>query len=341
MVQIDDIKREIQKFFDQGTVTVVGSGLSCAEGISGMSGLSDELIKNVPNMISIENQKYWEKIAEGLNNGLDLESVLQKNVVTDEIEKAVVSGVYNLISNETLNIFTQIVEDGRRLKFSDYLGCFNMDLYNLVVITTNYDLLIEYACEIAGVEYTDSYHGKIISKFSPEMAEREMIKGVRRGKPAINEYKKHVKLYKPHGSINWKILKGNLYRINNHNCGIPCIITPGSKKYEKGYEVPFDYHISKMGQEIDGAKRLIFIGYGFNDSHLETHLIKTNNSSKPQLILTRTLSDKAKQIAKNNSNVIAIESNGSNGSKIYIEQKCHEVQDKMLWDISKLIKEVF
>ena len=341
MVQIDDIKRIIQNFFDQGTVTIVGSGLSCAEGISGMSGLSIKLIKDVPNMISVESQKCWDKIVEKLNEGLDLESVLQKNIVTDEIEKAVVNSVYNLISSENLNIFTQIVEDGRRLKFSDYLDCFNIDLYNLVVITTNYDLLIEYACEIAGVEYTDSYHGKIISKFAPELAEREMIKGVRRGKSAINEYKRHIKLYKPHGSINWKILKGNLYRINNHNCGVPCIITPGSKKYEKGYEVPFDYHISKMGQEIDNSKRLIFIGYGFNDSHLETHLIKTNNTSKPQLILTRTLSDRARQIVKNNTNAIAIESNGSSGSKIYIEQECYEVHDKMLWDISELIKEVF
>ena len=180
-------------------------------------------------------------------------------------------------------------------------------MYNLVVITTNYDLLIEYACEIKGLVYSDSYYGKIISKYSPENAEKEMLKGIKIGKKPMNHYKTHIKIYKPHGSINWKLIDGKLNKINHVNCGTPCIITPGSNKYEKGYEEPFDYHIRKMGQEMDNAKRLIFIGYGFNDNHLETHLNKPENISKPKLIVTRTLYGNAKKIVDNSPNTIAIE----------------------------------
>lgn len=344
-IDMDDLKKKIQSFFDQGTVTIVGSGLSCAEGISGMKALSEKLMEDVPNKLINEDMECWRNIEETLNNGIDLESTLQQNKATNNIEKAIIESAYELISCEDMSIFTDIIEKGKSLKFSEYLSCFNIDLFNLVVITTNYDLLIEYACEIKGFDYSDSYYGKIISNYSPEYAAKEMIKGIQRGKIPRNIYKPHIKIYKPHGSINWKLVNGNLKKINHVNFGIPCIITPGSNKYEKGYEEPFDYHIGKMGQEIDNAKRLVFIGYGFNDNHLETHLNKTENISKPKLIVTRTLYDNAKRIIDNSPNTIAIEemkiNDRSYGTRVYFEKQIYEIRDKKIWDIGELIKEVF
>ena len=344
-IDMDNLKKNIQSFFDQGTVTIVGSGLSCAEGISGMKALSEKLMEDVPNKLSNEDMECWRNIEETLNNGIDLESPLQQNKATNNIEKAIIESAYELISSEDIFIFKEIIEKSRTLKFSEYLSCFNVDLYNLVVITTNYDLLIEYACEIKGLVYSDSYYGKIISKYSPENAEKEMLKGIKIGKKPMNHYKTHIKIYKPHGSINWKLIDGKLNKINHVNCGTPCIITPGSNKYEKGYEEPFDYHIRKMGQEMDNAKRLIFIGYGFNDNHLETHLNKPENISKPKLIVTRTLYGNAKKIVDNSPNTIAIEEMKKNdkscGTKIYFEKQIYEIKDKKIWDIAELIKEVF
>ncbi|MGP1488819.1 MAG: SIR2 family protein [Peptoanaerobacter stomatis] len=344
-IDMDNLKKNIQSFFDQGTVTIVGSGLSCAEGISGMKALSEKLMEDVSNKLSNEDMECWRNIEETLNNGTDLESTLQQNKATNNIEKAIIESAYELISSEDISIFKEIIEKSRTLRFSEYLSCFNVDLYNLVVITTNYDLLIEYACEIKGLVYSDSYYGKIISKYSPENAEKEMLKGIKRGKKPMNHYKPHIKIYKPHGSINWKLINGKLNKINHVNCGTPCIITPGSNKYEKGYEEPFDYHIGKMGQEIDNAKRLIFIGYGFNDNHLETHLNKPENISKPKLIVTRTLYGNAKKIVDNSPNTIAIEemkiNDKSCGTRIYFEKQIYEIKDKKIWDIAELIKEVF
>ena len=344
-IDMDNLKKNIQSFFDQGTVTIVGSGLSCAEGISGMKALSEKLMEDVPNKLSNEDMECWRNIEEALNNGIDLESTLQQNKATNNIEKAIIESAYELISSEDIFIFKEIIEKSRTLRFSEYLSRFNVDLYHLVVITTNYDLLIEYACEIKGLVYSDSYYGKIISKYSPQNAEEEMRKGIKRGKKPMNHHKSYIKIYKPHGSINWKLINGNLNKINHVKCGIPCIITPGSNKYEKGYEVPFDYHIGKMGQEIDDAKRLIFIGYGFNDNHLETHLKKPENISKPKLIVTRTLCNNAKEIFVNSPNTIAIEEMKENGescgTRIYFEEQRYEIKDKKIWDIAELIKEVF
>lgn len=344
-IDMDNLKKNIQSFFDEGTVTIVGSGLSCAEGISGMKALSEKLMEDVPNKLSKEDMECWRSIEENLNNGTDLESTLQQNKATNNIEKAIIESAYELISSEDISIFKEIIETSRTLRFSEYLSHFSVNVYNLVVITTNYDLLIEYACEVKGFPYSDSYCGKIISVYSPENAKQEMIRGIKVGRKPSNLYKNYIKIYKPHGSINWKLINGKLNKINHVNFGTPCIITPGSNKYEKGYEEPFDYHIQKMGKEIDNAKRLIFIGYGFNDNHLETHLNKLENISKPKLIVTRTLYGNAKKIVENSPNTIAIEemkiNNKSCGARIYFQKQMYEIKDKKMWDIAELIKEVF
>ncbi len=344
-MSLDIVKRKIQNFFDQGTLTIVGSGLSCAEGISSMRELSDKLLCDVPKLLGSNDTKQWERVKKDLQSNLDLESVLQKNKVSKDIEKAILNITYDLIASKDECVFKEILEGERNLKFSQYLSQFNTELYDLTVITTNYDLLIEYACENNGISYTDSFFGKIIAQYSPEYAEREMIKGIQGRRPPKNVYKKHIKIYKPHGSINWKLINNKLCRINHINYGMPCIITPGSNKYEKGYEIPFDYHIGKMGEEIDKAKRIVYIGYGFNDNHLETHLNKLNNIDKPKLIITRTLYENAKNVVKNHPNTIALEVNKQNGldygTKIHMGKQVQIINDKKLWDLADLIMEVF
>ena len=106
---MNNLKKQIQSFFDQGTVTIVGSGLSCAEGISGMKALSKKLIEDVPNKLSTADMECWRNIEETLNNGTDLESTLQQNKVTSNIEKAIVESAYELISSEDISIFTEFI----------------------------------------------------------------------------------------------------------------------------------------------------------------------------------------------------------------------------------------
>src|SRR5699024_11409697 len=72
----DSLYREIQSFFSSSTVLIVGSGLSCAEGLPGMWDLAVELIKKVPEELQVENQNQWDYIKNDLlnKNGLVKES---------------------------------------------------------------------------------------------------------------------------------------------------------------------------------------------------------------------------------------------------------------------------
>ena len=118
------------------------------------------------------------------------------------------------------------------------------------------------------------------------------------------------------------------------------IITPGMNKYRAGYNIPFDTHREHANRAIDSSDRYIFIGYGFGDAHLETHLSQQLRTGKEALIFTRGLSDNARDVVKNNKNVIAVEE-GTNGSKIITSQEESDIPEINLWDIREMLKEVF
>jgi len=126
-----------------------------------------------------------------------------------------------------------------------------------------------------------------------------------------------------------------------HNDRSNClIITPGINKYKVGYNEPFDTNRAHANSAIDSASRFIIIGYGFGDEHLETHLMRQITSKKPTLLITHTLSQKAKQIVNNNKNVLAVSchNNGSivnyNGEEIFFD-------NINIWDVREMVQEVF
>lgn len=340
---LDDVKRIIQSFFDVETLTVVGSGLSVSEGIPGMKELAELLVEQVPKGLSDFDISNWHLISEDLKQGTDLETAMQNNPPNKEVEEQIVKVTYNFISEKDRDVFYEILQKQKVLRFSNYLSMFHTDLYPLTVITTNYDLLIEYACENLRVAYNDSYVGKIIADFNPELATQEISKATKVGSKLVNN-KNGLRLYKPHGSINWKIIDNRLIKVNHFDCGSPCIITPGTNKYLKGYDEPYDYHIGAIGAEFDKAKKIVFIGYGFNDEHLQTHFSSLKNRNKPMLIITRTLSDKAKMFVNGNKEIIALEyslEDGQSGTKIHWENEVEFFKGLNMWDLRELVKEVF
>ena len=164
-LKVDEVKKHIQDFFSNDTVTIVGSGLSAAEGIPGMGGLADELRTKMPAKLSTDDDReVWKKVVEKLDAGIGLEKSLQEVQVNISIEDAIRSVTGEFIYLAEKKIIDEMINSGRTLRFSDYIKRFNIDQNGMAVITTNYDRLIEYACEYVGIPADTMFYGNYIAK---------------------------------------------------------------------------------------------------------------------------------------------------------------------------------
>lgn len=326
------IQEYIQDFFDEGTVLVIGSGLSCAEGMPGMWALSEKLQEEVPNQLNENDKKLWESIAGNLKKGKDLESCLLETTPSDKLEEVIKKITYNYIFEKDYDVYKKILEKNYELKITSLIHKFNLDLYSLNIITTNYDRLIEYSCEKSQIQVENMFNGK----FFPKLDYKNFRDNL--NKKLVKEQK--INLYKPHGCLNWKKINNELVYSQYKDVGTPHIITPGTNKFKHGYETPFDINREYSNECIDNAKKIIFIGYGFNDSHLETRIKTPRNLKKPILILTKEFTDGIRDLFPKATNIMAIEEKNSDNSNIYWRGKEEEIEGKY-WDITELLKKVF
>ena len=215
-MDIDTIKKLIQEFFQEGTVTIVGSGLSLAEGIPGMWELAKELQVKVPGMLSTsEDEANWQAISNDLSSGVGLEQALHYTKPNSTVEECIrkVTAIY--IGEAEKCLFEDIVRNGKQLRFSEYLQQFNIRNQGMAVITTNYDRLIEYACEVNDIMADTLFVGKYISRFKPEESKYASCIGVHR-KPGKRQKLLHspmVTVLKPHGCLSWHLINGIPYSI--------------------------------------------------------------------------------------------------------------------------------
>lgn len=342
-MELDALKKTIQDFFCDDTVTIVGSGLSSAEGIPGMTDLSTELQKKIPSeLLDKLDLEIWEKISGDLKNGISLEKALQRNKPSGFIEECIRIATAEFIGKAESEVFEKVVGNQQILRFEEYLNQFNIRNNGLTVITTNYDRLIEYACEHQGVSIDTLFAGKFFAKFLPEQSKYAFCSNIiKRGKRVVPEFAPKVTVLKPHGCLSWHMIDNEPFSIPGYSMKDCLIITPGINKYKEGYNVPFDTHRNKANDAIDSAQRYIIIGYGFSDDHLETHLVQQLKGGKPALILSRSLSPAAKAVVTSSKRVTAIcKSRTDDSSVITAEEEC-AFPNINLWDLHTMLKEVF
>lgn len=342
-MDLDDVKRLIQDFFQENTVTIVGSGLSLAEGIPGMSALATELQTKLPkNLSDLNDVAIWSKISCDLSSGVGLEQALHNTEPTPVIEENIRKTTAQYIGEAEKKVLYDIIRNNKELRFSKYLNHFNIRNNGLVVITTNYDRLIEYACEVGGIRVDNLFVGKYFARFEPEQSKYMFCKNlVKRSGKLVAEFSPKVTVLKPHGCLSWHMVDDVPYSIPHSFFDDSLIITPGINKYKEGYNMPFDTHRAKANAAIDNAQRYIIIGYGFGDDHLETHLVRQLKNGKPALILTHSLSAKTTALISTCKNITAICSKNADDSLVVTQSEETTFPNINLWDLNEMLKEVF
>ena len=133
-------------------------------------------------------------------------------------------------------------------KFARWVGSIDREV-PVEVFTTNYDLLLEQALEEQSVPFFDGFSGSRYPFFDIHSVEE-------------NELPRYwARVWKLHGSVNWKTVKGEVCRVSKDVTGSAELIYPSKLKYDQSRKMPF-------------PQAMLFIcGYSFGDEHINDTII--------------------------------------------------------------------
>jgi hypothetical protein len=140
------------------------------------------------------------------------------------------------------------------------------------LFTTNYDVLIERALERLEIPYFDGFVGSVEPFFLPACVEAE----IGRKDESIYPPRSWVRLWKLHGSINWKLIAGPHRgdRIIRAARSHPepqdeLMIFPSRTKYSDSRKLPFVAYQDRLSRVLgSGEVLLVVLGFSFGDDHL-------------------------------------------------------------------------
>jgi hypothetical protein len=343
-MELHQVKIRLQQHLSDGLVTIIGSGLSCAEGLPGMGELANHLCATVGSGFVGTDLAAWNDIAS-LIRSKGLEAALLEKAPSAVIEAAVAAATGNLIAERERNVITEVFANTRTLRLTRLIPHLLKPSSGLPMITTNYDRLVEIAVEEAGLGVDTMFSGRFAGRLNERASRLSFCREVTLKKNKVSyHYQPRALVCKPHGSLDWYLRNGTPVHYSGDLPGATrLIITPGNNKFRNGYESPFDHHRSRANDAIDRASRYLIIGYGFNDDHLETHLSPAINAGKPTLLMTYALSSPAEALALAHTNVIALDranQRGEDGTRVIVEGKQFFFPGLALWDIHSFVSEV-
>lgn len=343
----DSVYTYVQGLFQRGVVIIVGSGASCAYGLPSMGALAEHLNIAVPERISeddVSALREWERIATGLAAGEGLESALGEQPLPESLADVLTMAITDQVRHSEGAAIAAILEADQVSAFGRLFEHILRSATHADVITTNYDRLIEVHAARAGVRVDSMYYGHTIGRMDAALSREELYEAraapAGRGARSVTvRPRPHIRLAKPHGSLDWFAHDGQYYRSDLAIPGSRQIIAPGGNKYRLGYEVPFDQQRNRANLAIDGAASLLTVGYGFNDSHLQTHL-SSRFAQLPAVVVSRSLTSNALSYLSSNPSALGIEAT-KDGAGCRVLQGGDDLElDLPLWDLEHLVKEV-
>ena len=333
--------------------------MSCAlDPRFGMPALKDELLLRVnPESHDSVQVRQWKRVVDSLDHENGLESALDE--ITDSgLLQNIISTTGHFLSCIDREVAIQIAACSVTWPATAFFKRLVDTLPDgdpvLHVLTPNYDTLFEHACDTIGISYINGFTGGLerqmnwrAAKYS--LLQRQQVQRGRQLKPTY-KHRKHVQLYKVHGSLNFfshqnKVVENNAWMWNAPDFAKRIIITPGFSKHEMLQKHRQEL-LKHADEAINRANRFLFLGYGFNDIHLETYIErKLITQACKGLILTRDSNPRIESLigqAQNLWLVCKAQQEGVDGTRISNKQytKCLFLPAKRLWDIKAFTTEI-
>jgi hypothetical protein len=301
----DQVIELAQKCLSEVPVVVLGSGASRQYGVGGMDELGTCLRKNVVPDDKNGERAIWDKFVADIEANGDLENALHRVTLPPALELRVVEETRKLLLADDQVVFGRIADGSLKLTLAQLLRyLLRTTNPNIVVVTTNYDRLAEFAADQANVPHHTGFSHGYWRTFSDFPA----------GKPAW------VEILKVHGSLDW-FLDANQNPVALPDSlpppsgFTPVMVTPGVGKYEKTHDDPFRTIITRADNAFKAARSILSVGYGFRDRHIQPKLQKRiANDRVPTVFLAKILSGEIRTFLKTcgNPHYLALEQAGTN-----------------------------
>lgn len=174
---------------------------------------------------------------------------------------------------------------------------FNKQLPPINIFTTNYDLFNEIAMEELNIHYTNGFRGYITRSFDPSVYHLRLVDDENRYKEKWDVIRRYAKLYKIHGSIDWKydqnrelIIQSSFNleqsKDSTEEATKDVVIYPTIHKHFESQQSPYSELFRLF--TINLQKRnstLIVLGYGFPDDHINQLMAQSLHNEDFNLIV--------------------------------------------------------
>jgi hypothetical protein len=299
-------------------------------------------------------KKEWDSVIKSLDNGNDFEKAMN-NVKDEELISKIVKYSGDFISKNDFEysqkILTGEIEWPASNLFKKLVKGLPGTDRELHVATSNYDMLAETSFDKNGIPYVNGFCGGLNRRLNWEQSKRSItyVDKVPYGKKVkpVTRKKRHIAFYKVHGSLNLflfneELIENNawIYSAKPDNAE-RLIITPGTSKFEKLHMYRQEL-LGKYDEAIEKHDFFLFLGFGFNDSQLNTKAISDKLKKCNGLIITKNSNERINEIMEKSQNLWLIcEAENRQGAIIKNNKFASELfVDEELWKVDVFTKTI-
>ena len=340
--------QEVGEFFTEKPFVLFGTGTSCALDLNfGMPALENHLRNELSRGLDEEQEKQWQQVVTALDDGShDFESAMDF-VTDDALISQIVEFTASFVAYHDNTYAHQIMAGSCDWPAGSLISKLVSSLpqadKQLHVATPNYDLLAEYAFVRYKIPYLTGFHGGFLSLYDWNEA-KKTVQSIQRaqGKPRLPPKiveKKHIRLHKPHGSLNtfeWEaqLVECNSWILNKPEGVMRAMITPGTAKYQRLHRDRAQ--LAEYDSAVSNHTSFLFLGFGFNDSQLVNNAFrqKLEQDQCKALVITRDTNPRIEEWLTKCPNMwLVCKQSDSDNSRIYNAKYSDWllIDDKELW----------
>lgn len=302
-------------------------------GLPSMGDLQKFLVSNITPE-GDEEDSGWLLVRTALSSGDHLEAALDGKTLPKSLLQKIVRVTWECVNAKDAEIYRELAAAPTALALGDVLkALFRSSNSSVDIITTNYDRIVEYACNSVGVLFQTGFTPGYFQTWASD-PELHFFRG--------NKQTRTARLWKVHGSLDWfQLADGQTIGLPAFNLPdgnlVPQIVTPGLNKYQKTQEEPFRSTMAGADRALNGAQGFLCVGYGFRDEHIHPKINKRcREMNVPTVVLARTLTDEAKSFLQSHAgqNYLGIERAGT-GCRVFSSSSPHgvEIEEDDLWSL--------